>query len=163
MVMTLLLGITGELSPLHGRLLPGALIAAIFTLSLTGKVPIWQPPALYILVTVLYGLFKAFWFWLWKEQPMRESLSLLYRELACYCEEKYTLLTRLTDPDKALPPLLARQQKVVDLISACYQQMYMLAASRENHHKRLTRSFQVALDLQEHISVSLHQPEEVQK
>ncbi len=39
----------------------------------------------------------------------------------------------------------------------------MLSASRDNSHKRLTRAFQVALDLQEHISVSLHQPEEVQK
>jgi integral membrane protein, YccS/YhfK family len=41
--------------------------------------------------------------------------------------------------------------------------MHMLSASRDNSHKRLTRAFQVALDLQEHISVSLHQPEEVQK
>ena len=42
---------------------------------------------------------------------MRETLSLLYRELADYCDAKYTLLTQLTDPEKALPPLLARQQK----------------------------------------------------
>lgn len=94
---------------------------------------------------------------------MRESLSLLYRELADYCDAKYTLLTQLTDPEKALPPLLARQQKAVDLITTCYQQLHMLSASRDNSHKRLTRAFQVALDLQEPISVSLHQPEEVQK
>ncbi len=163
LVMALLLGVTGEISPLHGRLLPGSLIAAIFTLSLSGRMPMWQPPLLYVLGTIWYGVFNWFWFWLWKEQPMRETLSLLYRELAGYCEAKYTLLTRLTDPDDALPPLLARQQKAVDLISICYQQMHMLAASRDNHHKRLTRAFQVAMDLQEHISVSLHQPEEVQK
>ncbi|MDW8845332.1 YccS/YhfK family putative transporter [Erwinia sp. MMLR14_017] len=161
--MAMLLGITGEISPLHGRLLPGSLIAAIFTLSLAGRMPIWEPPMLYVLGTIWYGLFNWFWFWLWKEQPMRETLSLLYRELAGYCEAKYTLLTRLTDPEKALPPLLARQQKAVDLITTCYQQMHMLSATRYNHHKRLTRAFQVALDLQEHISVSLHQPEEVQK
>ncbi|MEI2267349.1 YccS/YhfK family putative transporter [Erwinia sp. CGal63] len=161
--MAMLLGVTGEISPLHGRLLPGALIAGIFTLSLAGRMPIWQPPSLYILGTVWYGLFNWFWFWLWKEQPMRETLSLLYRELADYCEAKYTLLTQLADPEKALPPLLARQQKAVDLINTCYQQMHMLAASNDNHHKRLTRAFQVALDLQEHIAVSLHQPEEVQK
>ena len=163
LVLPLLVGVTGEISPLHGRLLPGTLIAAIFTLSLVGRMPMWVPPLLYIGGTLWYGLFNWFWFWLWKEQPMRETLSLLYRELADYCDAKYTLLTQLTDPEKALPPLLARQQKAVDLITTCYQQMHMLSASRDNSHKRLTRAFQVALDLQEHISVSLHQPEEVQK
>lgn len=163
LLMPLLLGVTGEISPLHGRLLPASLIAAIFTLSLEGRMPIWVPPLLYIGGTLWYGLFNWFWFWLWKEQPMRETLSLLYRELAVYCDEKYQLLTRLTDPEKSLPPLLTRQQKAVDLINTCYQQMHMLSASRDNNHKRLTRAFQMALDLQEHISVSLHQPEEVQK
>ena len=162
LVMALLLGVTGEISPLHGRLLPASLIAAIFTLSLAGRMPMWQPPLLFILGTVWYGAFNWFWFWLWKEQPMRETLSLLYHELADYCEAKYSLLTRLTDPQTALPPLLVRQQKAVDLINTCYQQMHMLAANRD-HYQRLTRAFQVALDLQEHIAVSLHQPEEVQK
>ena len=161
--MALLLGVTGEISPLHARLLPASLIAAIFTLSLAGRMPMWEPPLLYILGTVWYGAFNWFWFWLWKEQPMRETLSLLYRELADYCEAKYTLLTKLTDPQTALPPLLARQQKAVDLINTCYQQMHMLSANRDSHYQRLTRAFQVALDLQEHIAVSLHQPEEVQK
>ncbi|KNC12748.1 membrane protein [Pantoea sp. RIT-PI-b] len=163
LALPLLIGVTGEIGPLHARLLPAPLIAAIFTLSLVGRMPIWVPPLLYIGGTLWYGLFNWFWFWLWKEQPMRESLSLLFRELADYCDAKYTLLTQLTDPEKALPPLLARQQKAVDLITTCYQQMHMLSASRDNSHKRLTRAFQVALDLQEHISVSLHQPEEVQK
>ena len=31
LVLPLLVGVTGEISPLHGRLLPGTLIAAIFT------------------------------------------------------------------------------------------------------------------------------------
>lgn len=163
LALPLLIGVTGEIGPLHARLLPATLIAAIFTLSLVGRMPMWVPPLLYIGGTLWYGLFNWFWFWLWKEQPMRESLSLLFRELADYCDAKYTLLTQLTDPEKALPPLLARQQKAVDLITTCYQQMHMLSASRDNSHKRLTRAFQVALDLQEHISVSLHQPEEVQK
>jgi len=163
LVMALLLGVTAEISPLHGRLLPASLIAAIFTLSLAGRVPIWHPPLLYILGTIWYGLFNWLWFRLWKEQPMRETLSLLYRELADYCEAKYSLLTQLTDPQTALPPLLARQQKVIDLINTCYQQMYMLSANQDHHYLRLTRAFQVALDLQEHITVSLHQPEEVQK
>ncbi|MDZ7277013.1 YccS/YhfK family putative transporter [Pantoea eucrina] len=163
LVLPLLVGVTGEISPLHGRLLPGTLIAAIFTLSLIGRMPLWVPPLLYIGGTLWYGAFNGFWFWLWKEQPMRETLSLLYRELADYCDAKYSLLTQLTDPETALPPLLARQQKAVDLINTCYQQMHMLSANRDNSHKHLTRAFQVALDLQEHIAVSLHQPEEVQK
>lgn len=161
--LTLLLGVTAEISSLHARLLPASLIAAIFTLSLAGNMPIWEPLLIYALGTLWYGLFNWFWFWLWREQPLRESLSLLYRELANYCEAKYSLLTQHIDPATSLPPLLTRQQKVVDLITQCYQQMHMLAANQRNDHKRLLRAFQVALDLQEHISVSLHQPEEVQK
>ncbi len=162
--MALLLGVTAEISALHGRLLPASLIAAIFTLGLAGNMPVWQPMLLYALGTLWYGAFNWFWFWMWREQPLRETLSLLYRELADYCEAKYSLLTQHTDPETVLPPLLTRQQKVVDLISLCYQQLHMLSAtSRQNDYKRLLRVFQVALDLQEHISVSLHQPEEVQK
>ncbi|AIR64186.1 YccS/YhfK family putative transporter [Cedecea neteri] len=162
-VMALLLGVTAEISSLHARLLPASLIAAIFTLSMAGNMPIWKPMVLYIFGTIWYGAFNWFWFRLWREQPLRESLSLLYRQLADYCEAKYSLLTQHTDPEKALPPLLARQQKAVDLITTCYQQLHMLSANQQNGYKRLLRAFQVALDLQEHISVSLHQPEEVQK
>ncbi|WP_312632730.1 YccS/YhfK family putative transporter [Pseudescherichia sp.] len=161
--LAMLLGVTAEISPLHARLLPASLIAAIFTLSLAGNMPIWEPLLIYALGTLWYGAFNWFWFWLWREQPLRESLSLLYRQLADYCEAKYSLLTQHADPEKALPPLLARQQKAVDLITQCYQQLHMLAANQHNDYKRLLRAFQVALDLQEHISVSLHQPEEVQK
>ena len=161
--ITLLLGVTAEISPLHGRLLPASLIAAIFTLSLAGNMPLWAPLLIYALGTLWYGLFNWFWFRLWHEQPLRESLSLLYRQLADYCEAKYSLLTQHTDPETALPPLLARQQKAVDLITQCYQQLHMLAASQNSDYKRLLRAFQVALDLQEHISVSLHHPGEVQK
>lgn len=161
--ITLLLGVTAEISPLHGRLLPASLIAGIFTLSLAGNMPLWAPLLIYALGTLWYGLFNWFWFRLWREQPMRESLSLLYRQLADYCEAKYSLLTQHTDPETALPPLLLRQQKAVDLITQCYQQLHMLAASQNSDYKRLLRAFQVALDLQEHISVSLHQPGDVQK
>ncbi|MFW0764927.1 YccS/YhfK family putative transporter [Trabulsiella odontotermitis] len=161
--LTLLLGVTAEISPLHARLLPASLIAAIFTLSLAGNMPVWQPLLLYALGTLWYGLFNWFWFWMWKEQPLRESLSLFYRQLAEYCEAKYSMLTQHTDPNTALPPLLTRQQKTVDLITQCYQQLHMLAANKNRDYKRLLRAFQVGLDLQEHISVSLHQPEEVQK
>ncbi|WP_436874511.1 YccS/YhfK family putative transporter [Kosakonia sacchari] len=161
--LTLVLGVTAEISALHGRLLPASLIAAIFTLSLAGNMPVWEPILIYALGTLWYGLFNWFWFWMWREQPLRESLSLLYRQLADYCEAKYSLLTQHADPEKALPPLLARQQKAVDMISQCYQQLHMLAANKHNDYKRLLRVFQVGIDLQEHISVSLHQPEEVQK
>ncbi len=161
--LALLFGVTGEISPLHGRLLPAALIAAIFTLGLSGNVPFAVPPLLYIAGTAWYGLFNGLWFWLWKEQPMRETLSLLYRELADYIEAKYSLLTQHIDPETALPPLFARQQTVIDLIAQVYQQLHMLSATHQLQYKRLLRAFQVALDLQEHIAVSLHQPDEVQK
>ncbi|PSN07066.1 YccS/YhfK family putative transporter [Siccibacter turicensis] len=161
--MALVLGVTAEISSLHARLLPASLIAAIFTLSLAGNMPLWQPILIYVLGTLWYGAFNWFWFWMWREQPLRETLSLLYRELARYCDAKYSMLTQHTEPGTALPPLLVHQQKVVDLISQCYQQLHMLAANRQNDYKRLLRAFQIALDLQEHISVSLHQPEEVQK
>ncbi|MGU3415226.1 YccS/YhfK family putative transporter [Enterobacteriaceae bacterium C34A] len=161
--LALTLGVTAEISSLHARLLPASLIASIFTLSLAGNMPVWQPLLIYALGTLWYGLFNWFWFWMWREQPLRESLSLLYRQLADYCEAKYSLLTQHTDPEKALPPLLARQQKAVDLITQCYQQLHMLAANKNHDYKRLLRAFQMGLDLQEHISVSLHQPAEVQK
>lgn len=62
--------------------------------------PVWEPLLIYALGTLWYGLFNWFWFWIWREQPLRESLSLLYRELADYCEAKYSLLTQHTDPEK---------------------------------------------------------------
>jgi YccS/YhfK family integral membrane protein len=163
LAMALLLGVSGEISPLHARLLPAALVAAIFSLSMAGHVPIWHAPLLYLVGTAWYGLFTWFWFKLWKEQPMRESLSQLYIQLADYFEAKYSLLTQHIDPETALPPLLQRQQKVMDLISLLYQQLNVLPHANNQEQKRLQRTFQVALDLQEHITVSLHQPEEVQK
>lgn len=163
LLMALLLGVTAEISALNARLLPASLIAAIFTLSMAGNMPIWEPILLYITGTAWYGVFNWAWFRLWREQPLRESLSQLYRQLADYCEAKYSLLTQHTDPETALPPLLARQQKAVDMMTLCYQQMHMLSANHHNDYRRLLRIFQVAIDLQEHISVSLHQPEEVQK
>jgi len=160
----LVLGVTGEISPLHARLLPGALVATIFTLSMAGVVPVWHAPLLYIVGTAWYGLFNWAWFRLSEEQPMRESLSQLYLQLADYFEAKYSLLTQHTDPETALPPLLKRQQQVIDLIALLYQQLHMLPNNGHHHqHKRLFQRFQVALDLQEHITVSLHLPEEVQK
>lgn len=102
--LTLVLGVTAEISPLHARLLPASLIAAIFTLSLAGYMPVWEPLLIYALGTLWYGVFNWFWFWLWRETALRESLSLLYRELADYCEAKYSLLTQHIDPEKALPP-----------------------------------------------------------
>lgn len=162
LALALLFGVNGEISPLHARLLPATLVAAIFTLSMVGSVPLWQGPLLYLVGTIWYGAFTWFWFFLWKGQPIRETLSQLYLELADYIGAKYSLLTQHCDPQTALPPLLNRQQKVMDLISTIYQQMHMLSLVHNPEYKRLVRYFQVALDLQEHITVSLSQPEEVQ-
>lgn len=162
-VLTLLLGVTAEISALHARLLPATLLAAIFTLSLAGSASLQTPIIIYACGTIWFGVFNWFWFWLWREQPLRESLSLLYRELANYCEEKYRVLTQNAAPESALLALLTRQQKTIDLITVCYQQLHMLSTSKQHGYKRLLRVFQMVLDLQEHVSVSLHQPTEVQK
>ncbi len=70
-----------------------------------------------------YGTaFNWFWFPLWREQkPLRESLSLLYRELADYCEAKYTSLAHPTyrSEKRCLPA--DTPAKAVDLITQCYQ------------------------------------------
>jgi YccS/YhfK family integral membrane protein len=163
LMMALSLGICAEIGPLTARLLPASLVVAIFTLAMAGNMPIWKPIALYITGTIWYGLFNWFWFRIWREQPLRESLSQLYRLLADYCEAKYNSLNKHIDPEVSLPPLLIRQQKTVDMITQCYQQLHMLSGNKRQEYKRLLRIFQVAIDLQEHISVSLYQPEEVQR
>ncbi len=62
--LTLVLGVTAELGPLHAKLLPASLLAAIFTLSLAGYMPVWEPLLIYALGTLWYGLFNWFWFWI---------------------------------------------------------------------------------------------------
>jgi hypothetical protein len=124
------------------RLLPASLIAAIFTLSLAGNMPIWEPLLIYALGTLWYGVFNWFWFWLWREQPLRESLSLLYRELANYCEAKYSLLTQHTDPPhrcrRCSPPAEGGGSDYPVLSADAYA-----GANQRNDHKRLLRAFQV--------------------
>lgn len=161
--LPLIIGVCGEVSPLYGRLLPGALIAMTFTLSLSGRMPVWGPPLLYGGGTLWYGLFNWLWFRFSKDQPLRETLSLLYRALANYCEDKYQLLTTdsVENHEKALPALLNRQQKVVDLITTAYQQIHMLSADKNRQERYLIRTFMMAEDLQEHISVTLADTEEV--
>ncbi|KGD79544.1 membrane protein [Tatumella morbirosei] len=161
-ILPLLIGVCGEISPLHGRLLPGALIAMTFTLSLAGRMPVWGPPLLYGGGTLWYGLFNWYWFRLSKDQPLRETLSLLYRALANYCEAKYALLSS-NDYDKSLPELLNYQQKVVDLINTGYQQIHMLSAEKNSRERYLIRTFMMAEDLQEHISVTLSQSKDVRE
>ena len=161
--MALSLGICAETGPLNARLIPASLMVAIFTLALVGNISIGKSIALYAAGTLWYGVFNWFWFRIWREQPLRESLSQLYRLLADYCEAKYSSLDKHVDPEMALPPLLIRQQKTVDMITLCYQQLYMLSGSKQQDYVPLLQTFQIAIDLQEHISVSLYQPEEVQK
>lgn len=104
LMMALSLGICAEVGPLTARLLPASLVVAIFTLAMAGNMPIWKPIALYITGTIWYGVFNWFWFRLWREQPLRESLSQLYRLLGDYCEAKYSSLDKHTDPKVSLPP-----------------------------------------------------------
>ncbi|WP_237366205.1 YccS/YhfK family membrane protein, partial [Salmonella enterica] len=78
-------------------------------LRLAGYMPVWEPRLIHTLGTLSYGVFNGIWFWIWPEQPLRESLSLLYGELGDYCEAQYSLLTQHNDPEKVLPLLLIRQ------------------------------------------------------
>ncbi|MBS0848286.1 YccS/YhfK family putative transporter [Citrobacter sp. JGM124] len=161
--IALSLGICAEAGALNARLFPGSLVVAIFTLALVGNISIGKTIALYVTGTIWYGVFNWFWFRIWREQPLRESLSQLYLLLADYCEAKYSSLNKHMDPEVTLPPLLIRQQKTVDAITLCYQQLYMLSGSKHQDDNPLVKMFQIAIDLQEHISVSLYKPEEVQK
>jgi hypothetical protein len=100
--LALILGVTAEISPCTRGCCPPRL-SRPFSPQPRGNMPVWEPLLIYALGTLWYGLFNWFWFWLWREQPLRESLSLLYRELADYCEAKYSLLTQHTDPSAAAP------------------------------------------------------------
>lgn len=67
--LALTLGVSGAISQLNGRLLPAALIAAIFSLSMVGRAPIWQAPLMCAVGTLWYGVFTWLWFRLCKDQP----------------------------------------------------------------------------------------------
>ena len=62
--LALVLGVSGAISPLNGRMLPAALIAAIFSLSMVGRAPIWQAPLMCAVGTLWYGGFT--WIWLFR-------------------------------------------------------------------------------------------------
>lgn len=67
------------------------------------------------------------------------------------------------DETTLLSELLQKQQSVMDTETLIYQQLQMMKGMRNSQYKHLLRSFQVALDLQEQISVSWNQPEEAKK
>lgn len=161
--LALIVGVSGAISPLNGRLLPAVLIAAIFSLSMVGRAPIWQAPLLCAVGTLWYGVFNWLWFRLCKDQPIREPLSQLYHLLADYCDAKYSRLTQHLEPEKAIPPLLDRQQGMMDKVNQLYQQFNLLHNTTKKEQKRLLGLFQMALDLQEHITAALNQPEEMQE
>ncbi|MGP2423861.1 YccS/YhfK family putative transporter [Yersinia sp. 2538 StPb PI] len=161
--LALVLGVSGAISQLNGHLLPAALIAAIFSLSMVGRAPIWQAPLLCAVGTLWYGVFNGLWFRLCKDQPIREPLSQLYRLLADYCDTKYSLFAQHLEPEKSIPPLLDRQQAIMDKINQLYQQFNLIHNTTKKEQKRLLGLFQMALDLQEHITAALIQPEKAQE
>ncbi|CNH56356.1 YccS/YhfK family integral membrane protein [Yersinia kristensenii] len=161
--LALILGVSGAISQLNGRLLPAALIAAIFSLSMVGRTPIWQAPLMCAVGTLWYGLFTWLWFRLCKDQPIREPLSQLYHLLADYCDAKYSLLGQHVALEKAIPPLLDRQQGIMDKINQIYQQFNLIDNATKKERKRLLNLFQMALDLQEHITAAVSQSEKTQE
>jgi uncharacterized membrane protein YccC len=108
--LALILGVTAEISPCTRGCCPPRL-SRPFSPQPRGNMPVWEPLLIYALGTLWYGLFNWFWFWLWREQPLRESLSLLYRELADYCEAKYSMLTQHADPEKRCLPCWCASKK----------------------------------------------------
>ncbi|CNH64965.1 YccS/YhfK family putative transporter [Yersinia pekkanenii] len=161
--LALILGMSGAISQLNGRLLPAALIAAIFSLSMLGRAPIWQAPLMCAVGTLWYGVFNWLWFRLCKDQLIREPLSQLYNLLAEYCDVKYSLFSQHVESEKALPKLLDRQQGIMDEINQLYQQFNLIDNATKQERKRLLSLFQMALDLQEHITAAMNQPEKVQE
>ncbi len=100
------------------------------------------------------------WFWFWLARTAATS------RLACFtgswrtAEAKYSLLTQRRS-STALPPLLTRQQKVVDRLPVLSADAYAGRNQRNDHSACCGVSD--GAGSAEHISVSLHQPEEVQK
>ncbi|HIF5342107.1 TPA: FUSC family membrane protein [Yersinia enterocolitica] len=161
--LALTLGVSGAISQLNGRLLPAALIAAIFSLSMVGRAPIWQAPLMCAVGTLWYGVFTWLWFRLCKDQPIREPLSQLYHLLADYCDAAYSLLGQRQKAEKMMPALLDRQQGIMDKINQLYQQFNLLPNATKKEQKRLLILFQMALDLQEHITAAMNQSEKAQE
>lgn len=161
--LALILGVGGAISQLNGRLLPAALIAAIFSLSMVGRAPIWQAPLMCAVGTLWYGVFTWVWFRLCKDQPIREPLSQLYHLLADYCDAAYSLLGKPEVVEKEMPALLDKQQGIMDKINQLYQQFNLLPNTTKQERKWLVMLFQMALDLQEHITAAMNQPEKAQE
>ncbi|WP_145525980.1 YccS/YhfK family putative transporter [Yersinia rohdei] len=161
--LALTLGVTGSISQLNGRMLPAAMIAAIFSLSMVGRAPIWQAPLMCAVGTLWYGVFTWLWFRLCKDQPIREPLSQLYHLLANYCDTEFRLFIHNPEPEKSLPQMLDRQQGIMDKINQLYQQFNLLPNTPKKEQKRLLSLFQMALDLQEHITAALNQPDKMQE
>ena len=105
--------------------------------------------------------FNWIWFWLWREQLLRESLSLLYTRAGQLLRGQIQSAYPAYGPLNIVAAAALIDSKGGRSITQCYQQMHMLAANQRSDHKRLLRAFQLDWT-SEHISVSLHQPEEVQ-
>ena len=122
----LLLGVTGEISPLHARLLPAALVAAIFALSTAGTVPIWQAPLLYAIGTARYGLFTVLVQTVERATDARDAEPALSGTGGLFRSQILTADPAHRSADRAAAAAGA-PAKVMDLISLLYQQQFPAA------------------------------------
>ncbi|WP_084977981.1 FUSC family membrane protein [Plesiomonas shigelloides] len=161
LLLALVYGVVREISSQNTKLMPACLAAGILTLALLKIFPFWQAAGVFLIGVAWFGLFTFCWIHLWKFVPLRDTLNKSYRALADYLDSKYQVLVNATDPEQASLVLLQKQQNLMELLSQSSQLLNQLDAQSWPGGQKMLRLYQTALDLQEHITSSLNQPQRV--
>lgn len=161
LLLALVYGIVREISSQNTKLMPACLAAGILTLALLKIFPFWQAAGVFLLGVAWFGLFTFCWIHLWKFVPLRDTLHKTYRALADYLDTKYRILVSAADPEQASLVLLQKQQTLMELLSQSSQMLNQLNAQNWPGGQKLLNLYQCAVDLQEHVTSSLNQPQRV--
>ncbi|MCX2498963.1 FUSC family membrane protein [Plesiomonas shigelloides] len=161
LLLALVYGVVREISSQNTKLMPACLAAGILTLALLKIFPFWQAAGVFLIGVAWFGLFTFCWIHLWKFVPLRDTLNKSYRALADYLDSKYQILVNAADPEQASLVLLQKQQTLMELLSQSSQLLNQLDAQSWPGGQKMLRLYQTALDLQEHITSSLNQPQRV--
>ncbi len=97
------------------------------------------------------------------EQLLRESLSLLYRELPIIAKRNTACSPTYRFRKSAAFPLIRQQKRSILSLPSVTNRCIMLSAHNNTIAKASTAGFFRKRWICDNISVSLHQPEEVQK